>query len=455
MSKGNEFDQFLEQQTESGEALSEGSFSISLEKAVEKLARFQMPFEGAWALKIIQSAVSSGTIKRIAVKITRKHTQFRLEGEWNWTLEQVEDALLAPAFQGASALVHLVTALRFVGFNQKREFWFGAPTLEEAIVWDGETLSRAPCGKNHDHVLLKITNSASTEKSGFFSGFRPKKCGIATVTKLLSTRAHTCPIALAMDTRRLDALEQDSRHGWGPQSQLMQIRTCLDESLPPLKVPQGTLEGLTKAQVLVEQGLLEATKEVLNNLELSPVCGIAYLLSAHLKSEPGAAKPAWKDKESCSFLNWVKDGVVIQSESLDSKPGFCSVGLFLSAEGLGVDLSSFRLLESPEKAKRTAIALSLLIRDFEHKRSNKIEFIKITEKANRENRDSRNTFLALGLLTFPFSFLCGVLYSGMVMFAHHTSSSSQRQREEQFQKGIHDLKIRLQDALQEREIAES
>ena len=139
------------------------------------------------------------------------------------------------------------------------------PQLQEAISWDGHALSRSPSRENRRDVFLAITNSASTDEGGFFglTDLLTKRERAATLTKLLATRAHTCPIPVTMDSRRLDALEQDPDHGWGPSSQLMQVRTCQDDSLAPLKVPQGTLKCLTKAQVMVDQGLLEATGEAL------------------------------------------------------------------------------------------------------------------------------------------------------------------------------------------------
>ena len=53
-------DAFLQQAGNLGAFNSEGVFTLSPEQAAKKLARFQLPFEEAWLVKVAQAAVASG-----------------------------------------------------------------------------------------------------------------------------------------------------------------------------------------------------------------------------------------------------------------------------------------------------------------------------------------------------------------------------------------------------------
>lgn len=76
MEEPSELENYLRREKNRGTNDSEGKFTLSSEKALAKLAEFQLPFAGAWAIKIIQAIVASGVETEIRVKLKRKESEF-------------------------------------------------------------------------------------------------------------------------------------------------------------------------------------------------------------------------------------------------------------------------------------------------------------------------------------------------------------------------------------------
>ncbi|MCW5871526.1 MAG: hypothetical protein KIS61_30010, partial [Candidatus Eremiobacteraeota bacterium] len=60
MSRPSELEEFLRAQVDEGAKDSSGQFTLSREKALEKLAAYQLQGGHAWVLKIVQAVVASG-----------------------------------------------------------------------------------------------------------------------------------------------------------------------------------------------------------------------------------------------------------------------------------------------------------------------------------------------------------------------------------------------------------
>lgn len=319
MEKDSELERYLGVQKEEGSTVSQGAFTLAHSKALRKLASFQLPFEGAWALKLIQCAVASSHISSIKVKLTKKESQFWLRGRWKWSLEEIEQALSSPNLQGDSSLQHLVGALRTVGFHEKRGFSIELPHLEEAILWNNESLGRLPCQTNPHSLVVRVSNSAQTDEGGLFGYKSPKAARkrVASTTQVLSNRAHMCPISLTLDGRRLDALELNPDHGFSPQSQLLALG-FQDGELPTLRIPLST--GLKKTRTPVQGRALPSSLErTLQKANLPQSCSLVYLVSrSPLLNETPFKQFRKRASSSCS---WVKDGVIVQIEKLERHSG--------------------------------------------------------------------------------------------------------------------------------------
>ncbi|MCA9776777.1 MAG: hypothetical protein KC800_08680 [Candidatus Eremiobacteraeota bacterium] len=360
MEKVNELERFLRGQADGGRRDSEGGFSLSRSEALKKLSEFSLPFDGAWALKVIQAGVATEQCRGIQVTLSRNTQSFVFENVDRWSLDQIEKALLEPSPSEDRSVNHLVAALRGVGFNERRGFWLGLPDCEEALTWDGERIERVEANTPPLAPVLQVTCKAIDEDGGFLglSGMLAARGRNATTGQVLATMAHTCPLPLRVDGRRIDALELNPHHGWGQQSQILALGFC-DGDLPELGVPSQTGE-FTDTTQSIESYLKEATKELRKRPESRQYCSVAYLLSVHLEEERKGKSTSWEERESHSYCNWVADGVIAQTETLDTEPGLCSVGWFVSADGLETDLTNLQLRESPEKERRFAHSVELV-----------------------------------------------------------------------------------------------
>ena len=56
MEAPSQLESFLNTHRSDGQVLEEGSFTLAREKALTKLAGFRLPYEGAWAVKVVQCA---------------------------------------------------------------------------------------------------------------------------------------------------------------------------------------------------------------------------------------------------------------------------------------------------------------------------------------------------------------------------------------------------------------
>jgi hypothetical protein len=445
MEQPSELEKFLRQQEAEGRTESAGSFSISRRQALEKLASFQLPFEGAWSVKLIQSAVAAG-VESAVVRLGRQSNEFCLTGRLNWTFDELEQALLDPEYGARREILHLVTALRSVGISQKRGFSIELATDDDALVWDGQTLQRTDLltvPRNRPAVKVTVTTGALDDEGGFLGikGYKAISRRNAEVTQCLTGRAHTCPIPLSMDGRRLDALELNRGHGWGPASQLM-VMGFEDGELPPLQIPAATgSQAFETHGVSLNEKLMLVTEETRSRTHTDPVCSLAYLVSAHMAYVKKGKRQVWEERTSDSFCNWVADGVIVETEVLSRTPDLCSVGCFVSADGLDTDLTSFHLLDNKAKNRRRVEAKRLLRRGLDH--LEEFDFERMHQKAEGEGRIAGGIFLVLGLGSMAFSPIHGVVFTGVGAWMMVAAGNETRAVADRIQQSLHRLESNL------------
>ncbi|MCA9776776.1 MAG: hypothetical protein KC800_08675 [Candidatus Eremiobacteraeota bacterium] len=434
MSRTSELEKYLRSQQNEGHKDSEGAFSIAREQAIRKLAGFQLPFDGAWALKIVQAAVASGVCQEIKVTLTRTEQSFELIGVRNWTLNQLEAALFNPDSDPSRAVNHLVTGLRGVGFSDLRGFWIGLPGESEALTWNGDELGRLPMARRMEHPLLIVTCKARFEDGGFFglSSYATARERNATLGKVLSTMAYTCPVPLHLDRRRIDALELDQIHGWSKTSQLLALG-FEDGDLPSLKIPRQTGK-IELWDHPVDTTMKEVTREFRERPPARTECAVAFLVSAHLERVQQGKTAVWKEREDCSHCNWVADGVVVQTQTLGPEASFCSAGWFLSADGLETDLTTLSLRDTPERNRRFQLSRQLVGEGLQNLTA--MDPSKISELERKSTVKGAVVFLVLGAgLTF-LSPVHGVACMGMGAFGLYASTNAGKQRERLLRDGL-------------------
>jgi hypothetical protein len=213
--------------------------------------------------------------------------------------------------------------------------------------------------KTFENCSNRVPNWVSLEVKLAAEGQHSRKLASnrnAELLRVLVERAHTCPVPLICDGRRLDALEQNPEHGWGPRSQPL-MYGALEGDLPLFGVPPCT--NSSEPAHLVHRHLSKGKSSEEWWSHRPKEVAVAFIVSAHIEFRQIGKSSRWEERSGLSRIYWVKDGVVVQSQDLHERR-LCSVGVFLSADGLQTDLSGLKLTESKERKRRVQVARRML-----------------------------------------------------------------------------------------------
>lgn len=365
MDRPSDLEQFLQQLTASGTSQGEGQFTLAREKALEKLAEFQLPFEGAWSVKVIQSLVASNVNSPIAVSQTRRLTVISCADPPFWDLDGLEQAFFTPQPQGIRTLDHIVAALWAVGLNGGRSFEVSLPHEPSVLLWDGQTMHRVQRAPGREFRLSVTHQSAESSASWLYNQVEASRRNTEVATALRD-HCYTCPVPLTIDGRRVDGLHHCPGHGWSPRTFPLSL-TFVKGDLPEQPWPSGTFEALEEAgnNELSDGGGLEGvTKVVLREVGATRASGAAILLTAHASPESltvgSQTVNTWQLSSSSSHCYWIQDGVVVEVEKFMAPSCGVSIGCFVSADGLDNDLTGLILRNSAERARRFHVVSRLV-----------------------------------------------------------------------------------------------
>jgi hypothetical protein len=207
MEAPSRLESFLNTHRADGELLEqEGSFTLAREKALLKLADFQLPYDGAWAVKIVQCAVTVENQTGIRIQQTIRETRFGFDCPSSWTLEALESAFFTPEPVSESSVNHLMIALWAVGVGKKRGFLLTLPELAEALLWDGAVMHRVPL---EEPIGCSLIVSHRPSVHSFRDWIRVPRLSArlnVEVAKALSERCYTCHVPLELDGRRTEVV---------------------------------------------------------------------------------------------------------------------------------------------------------------------------------------------------------------------------------------------------------
>lgn len=203
---------------------------------------------------------------------------------------------------------------------------------------------------------MTLTVVPLEEEQPFLSFFSNRAQRNADIASALQERGHTCPLPLIVDGRRFDSLANLQSH----QTYTLDV-VFPPASLPEFGVPPGTYPDKSQPKSLGSlfqddsDGAgwrLIAEKRQLNWREQKQAA-LGVVLNLNME---GGRKKAYEESKGPSKVHWIADGVVLCKEPLIAGNSFCSLDCFLSAQDLAVDISTFKLLESPERKRRLALA---------------------------------------------------------------------------------------------------
>lgn len=318
---GAALDAFLQERLADTQVESQGKFTVAQDKALEKLAAFRLPFPGAWALKIVQAAVTGGA-SSVVFSSSGGHILIDFEG-LSWDLERLNQLFFQPQSDCEPTENHLLGGLWAVAIQRRRPFMLESGG--QALFWDGDGLARRGVLRQGTRLTLS-------------RGSLWKTC-----LKALESRAFTCPIPLKVKGQRWDSLDL-SPHGQSKNQRPRLFGTLACDS-PPLGLPQA---GESEAFKDVPKG------EFAGYWVLTGHFRYDFIADSKRSMIPGSKAPAeWELERSESLVYWVLDGVVIEVKKLPKvQTRGASIGLFLSAGELDTDLSGFALRSGEGKEAR-------------------------------------------------------------------------------------------------------
>lgn len=433
-SEPSQLDRFLLQQAEEGRRESEGAFTLARDKALEKIAKFQLPFAYAWTVKLVQWAVASRPIGGIRVDLTSRELRFSFHGA-DLDLDQLEKEFFTPERKADRAMNHLTAALWAIGLGEKMSFLLTLADQAQALMWDGERLRRVENSEAADGRVC-LTVGTCTEKSGAMgwiknmarSGKRNAEMG-----SVISKHCFTCPFPLVVDGLRVDSYYNCPGQSLTPED--IPLGLSFLAGVPPsLPTPPGTAAGFKLPNRLLGQLSLKSMPDdteyddvvnrMIKRLAFEESCELAVLPTVHRDRVKGESGMRWEFRRERSRLIWVQDGVVLEETPILRAPCAISMAVFVSADGLETDLTTLKLSQSEERKRRQAQAFRVLAMELPKDKRLKEACEGSTKAARFKGRVASAAVLGAGafgglLGVFPVMGVCtviggvGLLISGL------------------------------------------
>jgi hypothetical protein len=348
----SEVDHLLKGYLAEGKQESEGHFSINPRLALEKLAASRLPSPGAWALKLVQSAVAGGaTSLRVTEEGNLISFEFESDSRQNWPIEQFESLFFDPGRTEWRSLDHLKHGLWAVALHH--EFLFIPADSPLRYSWNGQELKAIPGQMSLVTVIrlstMEVVETEEPRPHGLLAELRFGTSPVQRPVHVLhldelQSRAHLCPIPLMRNGRRLDRLQIGCEASQFP----LRILAAHAE-VPQLGFPPGT--PLPPNPYDGNLGFF-----LTPNSDLPAYVGVAGVLMANIQLITRGRRDLSQDPirriaEAACRLHWVLDGVIVETRELGPR-GQIACELFASAEGLMLDLSGFKVADSPAAAER-------------------------------------------------------------------------------------------------------
>lgn len=444
MDAPSQLESFLNTHRADGRLLSgDGSFTLARDKALLKLADFQLPYEGAWAVKVVQCAVCVENQSEIRVQQTVRETRFGFDCPPSWTLDVLEGAFFTPESGDERSMNHLMSALWTVGVGKKRGFLLTLPERTEALLWDGAVMHRLPL---QEPVGCSLT--VSHRPSDHSLGNWLKDPGLsrrlnAEVARALSDLCYTCPVPLWLDGRRLDGFHLCPTHGWTGNSFPFYL-SFLDGIDGGLRIGSGTYGNLKAAdkEDALSPGLHVMSVRALGALRKRTSCGGVMMLSAHASKAVSRRYSKWETRIMPSICYWIRDGVVVEGNDIEVLDCACSVALFLGADDLQTDISGLALVDA-NKASRLVEGARRTKNELENVAEE--AFTVIVSEAGKRGRVAGGAFLLLGTGLLFASPLHGFACMGAGIFTWSSSGKEERQLVATYREALKELTLNWPD----------
>lgn len=460
METPSQLESFLSLQESEGELVSSASdFTLAVEAALRKIAEFQLPFENAWAVKVVQSAVADGESQPVRVDLTSMEAQFFFLTR-SITIDDVEQAFFNPEPSPNRALSHLISGLWASGVKNGVPFQLMFAGDTECLIWDGKKLHRAEAHEKRTCTYLAVSTCRSKGKLGWIKEMAKSAEKNAEILRTLARWSYACPVPLTVDGRRVDSLFNCPSHGLGA-TQFPLFSGFVDGLNPRLPIPPGTFQKSSIVQdpraprstylAVLEggdiPGLYRNAQSLPDRTAVTDMAGAAFILSTfwHWVGQGKSRKlqPAQQSSQIC----WVLDGTVVETEELAAGRCHCSAVIFVNAEGLSTDLTSFRLKRSPERTRRRQEAVAALADRLGTVDELQANLDEVVSGIRTGGRWLGGVFFCIGLVALTASPLHGIAFAGGGIGTALSLASKAKDTSEHLRRSVEELRTELKKSV--------
>lgn len=343
---------FLADQRAEGVSQGEGEFTISHAKAAQKMSQYSLPREHAWVLKLVQSAVA-WKCSGIKLTQTRNHSTFTFYTQEPRRLPRNEDvvgSILRADPESDHPTSGFGTALRILVEKAHLSFLLriDRDEGETQAIYAGVHFSEMG-EKNRakqrlhweGHLNLRIHHIPHTEPNRLLLNYIPVRDHALPILWELEEYAYLSSVPIVVDGRRIDGvLREESPRG---SAQRRPIRLC-GFNIPGAAFPRFEVCSDFADQVLSLHARIDGTVQEGPQSAASQAFLMLSIDSRNLKASHITS-------QGC-FLNWVRNGVVVDREKLKLSTNCLYLEIFVSAEGLSSDLTGFQLRRNLDLTQR-------------------------------------------------------------------------------------------------------
>ncbi len=354
---------FLAGQVAEGELESEGKFTVSQDDAARKLARFSMPFDYAWVLKVVQAAVAWGCAQ-IDVRQYRTFSLFTFCPEDTSSLPSEEEflgVLLTGKMFNSEPLSLLCQALRSLVEQASLSFrlLIDRPGQSGRAIHAGadanglqaeERLARIVPDKGVRLMVAHLPLERYT-----FGRFIPKSLlsdrPDLRIAETLRRFCFVCPVPLTLDRRRVDGLLDHPDWGF----QFRRRRPVLMGAVNSPEISAWPLPAEFEEKVISINTLPRRAKRSYGGAK----CGNIWFYVTGLQLQPGELweKQLIRAKQiSYHQLFLVNHGVVVDAYQTQIRTEHAQLSIFISSKEMPTDLSGFTVSQTEEVEKAVKIA---------------------------------------------------------------------------------------------------
>lgn len=356
---------FLTSQQAEGVSVGEGGFTISHEKASQKMSKYSLPREHAWVLKLVQAAVG-WNCQRLTLTQTRTTSTFAFSLESFGHLpsnQELVTAILRAELERDDPLSSLATALRVLVERAHLSFLLliDKDDAESQAIYAGvyfaemdeekRARQRQAWGKG---VTLQIHHIAHTEVNRLLLHHIPIRRHGLPMLQELEHYAYVSPVPIFVDGRRVDGVLRSSALAWTYRKKPLRLSgmEILGKHDPAFDICGDLRDVVLQVGTSLKEALALVDQQ-------EKIASQAYfVLGIEVPKERHEVQKLVSRCEVC----WVKQGVVVESSVLPPLTKHLSLQLYLSAEGLGTDLTGFHLTRNEVYADRRNRAVESLAR---------------------------------------------------------------------------------------------